>query len=182
MAVIISEWLPNPAGNDSGNEWIELQNVGSQGADISGWQIKNSSGHKFVAGSVGIPPGGFAIIKPKFAVKNSDETIFLYDASGRLIDESHFLGSAPEGNSFSRTGNTFFFTEPTPGAPNTNHLASVVAMNYDFNRPIGAYAGTTDFIGLMLGSATVVAALILFATKKNETLKNLFFPGNRETG
>jgi len=38
--VVLNELVPNPAGSDAGNEWVELYNKDSSSVDISGWQLE----------------------------------------------------------------------------------------------------------------------------------------------
>ena len=39
FTISISEFLPNPEGSDTGNEWIELYNSGAEELSLNGWQI-----------------------------------------------------------------------------------------------------------------------------------------------
>ena len=64
--VKINELYPNPAGTDSGNEWIELVNTGSETAVVDAWSLQwgtSSFGSdvSFPAGTE-IPPGGFLLV------------------------------------------------------------------------------------------------------------------------
>jgi hypothetical protein len=64
--VKINEMYPNPDGTDSGNEWIELVNTGSETAVIDAWMLQwgtSSFGSdvSFPAGTE-IPPGGFLLV------------------------------------------------------------------------------------------------------------------------
>ncbi|UCC56649.1 MAG: lamin tail domain-containing protein [Gammaproteobacteria bacterium] len=38
-AIVINEFLPDPSGTDSGNEWIELYNNGTSTVNIDSWAI-----------------------------------------------------------------------------------------------------------------------------------------------
>jgi hypothetical protein len=119
----ISEFLPNPAGKDADGEWIEFFNNGSEPANLKGWIVKDASEKTFkFAKETPVEPGGYFKLdysQSKISINNSGEKIFLYDASGKLADKAEYSGSAPEGNSLARRGDTFVFTEsPTPGSAN----------------------------------------------------------------
>jgi hypothetical protein len=42
--VFINEILPNPAGADETEEWLELKNSNNFDVDLSGWQIQDKAG------------------------------------------------------------------------------------------------------------------------------------------
>lgn len=52
IGVIISEILPNPAGTDTGNEYIELSNTTSQPIDLAGCSIKVGNTTKQLNGTI----------------------------------------------------------------------------------------------------------------------------------
>src|SRR5579862_4071856 len=100
--VFINEWLPNPAGADSKGEFVELFNNGNAPVNLTGWFLETANHKKVSTGGRTIPPNGYIVLKrtdAKFSLKNSDEHLALYDASGRLIDHSSFLGQAQSGQS-----------------------------------------------------------------------------------
>ena len=71
----------------------------------------------------------------KLALRNVNGGLSLYDPRGALVDRGNFLGSAPEGQSFSRaddgTGPAqhFFFENPTPGAANAAWRQEAIVIN-----------------------------------------------------
>lgn len=180
--VFINEWLPNPAGADSSGEWVELWNSGASAVDISRWQLKTKAGSKAVL-SGELDSGRYIVLprtKTKLVLKNSDESLSLYDSQGKLVAQSSFFGSAQEGKSFSRSsGGSFAWADPTPGAENKITLVpSATKSSYSLGANIsGAIAGK-DIVLLALGAALVFAAIAVFILKKNEDLSKLFFGGN----
>lgn len=42
--IIISEFLPDPEGNDEDHEWIELRNTSDHAVRLAGWQLDDSEG------------------------------------------------------------------------------------------------------------------------------------------
>ena len=74
--VVINEFLYDPAGTDTGHEWIELYNSGST-VDISGWMIKAGA-------SVSSSSSGFGGVSPRrMAVITSSERWSPWQAAQR---------------------------------------------------------------------------------------------------
>lgn len=184
--VLINEWLPSPTGNDAAGEWVELWNNGPAAAGLNGWNLITKGGAKTkLSGEIGA--GEYRVFwrkDTKLALKNTNEGLALYDNTGRLVDQSSFLGSAQEGKSFSRLrqgygghgAQNFVWGDPTPGAANKISLDMSVARNeYPLNQPLNRNLGGAEFLGLTIGTAAVLMALIIFVIKKNEDLSKLFF-------
>jgi hypothetical protein len=183
--ILISEWLPNPAGADAAGEWVELWNSGPAAASLSGWRLTSDS-QKFFVLDGSLAPGARLVVhrkESKIALRNSDGRLALYDASGHLADKASFTGSAPEGESANRAEAGMFFAAPTPGAANA---ATSVAMAHDNAYPPGvplngaAAASGLGFIGLLLGTAVALTAAVMFILKAHEDLSQLFFQGNAD--
>lgn len=125
-AVIINEFLPNPAGPDTGNEFIELKNTGSEDVDLSDWQLDDMEGgsapYAIVAGTT-LGAGGvkaFLRSETKIALNNTGDSVRLLDPAGVVRSSYVYSSSVPEGQSYNRTvdGSYVVSTAPTPGAEN----------------------------------------------------------------
>jgi len=120
--VIINEFLPNPIGKDTDGEFIELFNDSQNEINLTGWQLKDASGKSFILKNQKPGPAEYLVFDyktTKISLNNSDETLFLYDQKGVLVDKVGFAGSAPEGKSVIRKSNKFVFTDkPTPAKAN----------------------------------------------------------------
>ena len=189
--VLISEWLPNPKGSDTAGEWIELFNNGSERVSLAGWKIQTANGKSFRFGNISIGGSKYLVLprpQTKLAFKNSDEKVFLYDASGKLADQSAFLGTAPEGKSLARqrngstslTINNFFWAQPTPGAENKFATAIVQSATYPVGQPLNAPASGFAFWEMLIGSSALLSFAILFIVKKHESLSYILFGTNPE--
>jgi hypothetical protein len=176
--VFINELLPNPAGKDAGNEWIEFKNDGALPADLRGWLLTNARGMKATLTGT-VPPHGFLVIKQpqlKLTLRNSDEAITLYDSRGARMDSALFSGAAPEGKSLARNGSVFSFTDPTPGAE--NHFASIAAIpqvQYADGAAIDSSFGTAALIVGAIGIAVLLALAVLYCVRQSNGLSELFF-------
>jgi len=137
--VVITEIMYDLDGSDSGREWIEIFNSGSESIDISSWKLyENETNHKlkFFQGNETLSTGGYAIIADnpeKFLIDNSDfsgtifdssfsfkntgETIILRDADLTDVDTVAYnpeQGAKGDGNSLQKTNDGWIATIPTP--------------------------------------------------------------------
>jgi len=201
MSVIINEWLPNPVGDDAAGEWIELFNPDPPGGapqTLSGYRIENGAGKKYLFTSVAIDPQEYLLLPrtlTKLTLRNQDETLSLYNSAGATIDESHFVGTAPEGKSFGRVGAPngadasaaartaaaarSMFLAPTPGEPNqlsqTASAVSATAQNFSYGIPLNPSHPTADAIFGAIALGVGLSYAINTIIGRNEELSNLFF-------
>ncbi len=114
--ILISEILPNPIGRDTGKEWIELKNSGSEKCSLEGWyiddDIKGSSSYYFKKNSEIIPDGYFLIPswESKINLNNNEDKVRLFKKNDELMDEIYYE-NAKEDKSFSKIDNEFLWTE-----------------------------------------------------------------------
>jgi len=187
--VFINEWLPNPAGADTKGEFVELFNNGKSPVSLNGWKLVTKNGKQFLLSDYRIAGGGYLTLSraaTKLTLTNNDETLSLYGANGRLIDQSGFSGAAPSGQSFNRinygmdASQHFSFGNPTPGAANEVALQiHITTANYPLNIPINQTSiSGVRLIPLIIGVAVLMAGLIVYTIKQNEDLSQLFFQRN----
>lgn len=183
--IIINEWLPNPAGQDSRAEWIELYNNDSAAVSLSGWHLQTKNGKTFSLTGYEIQGQGYLLLPrstTKLTLRNSDEEIFLYNNKNELADHSQLFGTAPEGKSLSRVAygdnSRFNFTSPTPGEPNAAPALALIENHYPFHIPLNASFGAAESLGLILGSALFVTALAMYTLTHHDYLQELFFGGD----
>lgn len=184
--VFINEWLPNPVGNDAQGEWVELWNSGARLVSLDGWVLKTGGGSRAaLSGTIeGQAYKVFPRSKTKLVLRNTDETLALYDTKGNLIDTSHFFGSAPEGKSVSRmnyeegAAQPLLFSIPTPGAPNATATANLFQSRFapgtELTRPLHG----TEIFAMLLASALAITALTFFVVKRNDHLSHALFGGD----
>jgi cysteine-rich repeat protein len=124
--VVINEVKARPFGDDA-NDWLELINLESTPADISGWTFQDDNPenlYTFPAGTV-IPPGGFLVLDEgtdfTFGLGRTDAAV-LRDTAGDVVDETAWEDPQAEGGTWGRlpdgTGTFQTLTQPTRGAPN----------------------------------------------------------------
>ena len=125
QSVIISEFIPNPTGSDTENEWIELFNQSGQIANLTNWQLDDqedgSSPFVFPANSL-IAPKQFLVIRrpiSKISLNNDQDQVRLIYPDGSLATEVSYAGESKQGFSVAFDGLDYFWTKiPTPGSAN----------------------------------------------------------------
>jgi hypothetical protein len=126
----------------------------------------------------------------KLPLKNTDGKLFLYDAAGKLADQSAFEGSAPEGASFSRVsynnyGNSsiystiqqFVWSKPTAGAKNSAAAEiGISEIRYPTGIPLNTYRlSWIAILGFAVLAGIIFAAILWYAMKQDENISQLFF-------
>lgn len=139
----ITEIMYDLDGTDTGREWVEVYNNGSESADFSHWYFfSDNTKHSVAAqGSSSIPPSGYAVIAQdvsKFKIdwpnytglifdsswtglSNDGETIGLKDPDLNLVSSVSFtssMGAGGDGNSLQNISGSWVGALPTPGAQN----------------------------------------------------------------
>jgi len=124
-SVIISEFMPNPLGEDEENEWIELFNQSDQIANLTSWQLDDqedgSSPFIFPANSL-IAPHQFLVLRSpitKISLNNDTDQVRLIYPDGSLATEVSYAGENEQGFSVAFDNLDYFWTKiPTPGSAN----------------------------------------------------------------
>jgi hypothetical protein len=190
--VFINEWLPNPNGADAKGEFIELWNSGNAPINLSGWALSTDGKKKFKLPGF-IHANGYLVLprsETKLSLKNTDGKLFLYDAAEKLIDQSAFEGSAPEGESFDRisykmynsasvynTIQQFVWGKPTPGAKN-GAVAEIGVSDAAYPTGISLNVPCLNWLsvfGFAFAAGVIFAAVLWYALKKDENVSQLFF-------
>ncbi len=131
-SIIISEFMPDPEGTDTENEWIELYNQSNQIANLTNWQIDDqedgSSPFIFPSNSL-IGPEQFLVLRrsiTKIALNNDNDQVRLLYPDGSLATEVNYLAEKKQGFSVAFDGYDYFWTKIiTPGSANIISLADL---------------------------------------------------------
>ncbi len=142
--VYINEIDFNPAGTDTGYEWIELHNNSSESKSVEDWVLKEQGvNHKLnstTAAGYTIPPGGFGIIADNpskflekypgfpgvlldsaFSLSNTGELLELINGEGVSqfqIQYNPELGGNGDGSTLALLSSNWTKSNPTPGFKN----------------------------------------------------------------
>lgn len=143
-ALVISEVMSNPTGDDSGREWIELYNDTAEAVDLAllTVSIKGATAIPVtpVSGGTALPTGGYAIIgsvvssatkflldypaytgpllRSSMSLVNTGTTSIDIKLQGSTVNSLPGYTPAKEGFTVSLVGGTFILSSPTPGAEN----------------------------------------------------------------
>ncbi|MFA6388938.1 MAG: lamin tail domain-containing protein, partial [Patescibacteria group bacterium] len=122
-AVIINEILPNPSGDESQEEFIELYNTSSSTVDLTDWQLTDATDNGYtLAGSIGAKQ--YLVVyraESDIALNNSGDQVRLFHPNGNLTDNIEYVDSAKDDTGYALTtsGDWQWTTTPTPGKKNS---------------------------------------------------------------
>jgi len=162
--VEFTEVYYDPAGTDTGREWIEIHNMADNIADIGGLKLFEEGvnhGLKPVVGTTTLSAGQYAVIADdpakfmldwpgyvgtlfdsSFSLKNTGETLILRtkDVDEDLFAYDPIIGAAGDGNSLQKQVSvdgvmTWVAALPTPGAA-SRITTPVVPSNDAINTPV----------------------------------------------
>jgi hypothetical protein len=141
---VITEIMYDVEGTDTGREWIEIKNIGSEEIDLSAWKFyEANTNHKITAmGSSILSPGGFALLVDDPAKFKTDNPIF----SGLIFDSVFSLGN---------TGETVVLRDQNAADIDTVTYSSESGANGDGNSLQKTAAGTWVSAAPTLGEDTV---------------------------
>ncbi|MDI6903829.1 MAG: lamin tail domain-containing protein [Methanocellales archaeon] len=90
--VVINEFEQNPAGDDAGNEWVELYNPATINVDISGWTLSTTHGTTVtitIPQDTTIPAKGYWVYTHSTQwLDNENESIVLKDSADNEMDRT----------------------------------------------------------------------------------------------
>lgn len=122
--IFISEFLPNPTGSDTEDEFIELFNNEGTIIDLTGWQLDDEDGGSkpYIFKNEIIKPGQYLALyrkQTKLALNNDADTIQLIAPDHRIADLVTYEESS-EGVSYVLDENFIWLksSTPTPGEIN----------------------------------------------------------------
>lgn len=133
--VVINEVLPRPhydwegtGGVDSGDEYIELLNLGPGQVRLGGWSLDDvavGGSSAYVLPNVTLGPGGYAVFfrsRTRVTLNDRGDSIRLEAPDGRLIDKIVYLRGSAVNLAYGRlpdgSGRFTYCLWPTPGRPN----------------------------------------------------------------
>ncbi|MBE6518018.1 MAG: lamin tail domain-containing protein [Thermoplasmata archaeon] len=135
--ILINEYESNPAGDDSGKEWIELFNNSDKTIDLDGYSIVASSdfSKKKMTLSGTISPGEFLVLNSTFLMVNSQgkttkngEGLTLKDPDGNIVDRTGtHKDESDNGKTWQRTydaSGEWEFKEGTMGRSNGSYIST----------------------------------------------------------
>ena len=127
-AIVINELMPNPSGDETKNEWIELYNDSDEAVDLNGWHLKDLYGstHDFVIFNINgtiIGPHQFLLFyrsKTGITLNNDIDSVALVQPNGKILSQTFDFIQSKTDWSWARTagGQWAWTTVPTAGTEN----------------------------------------------------------------
>jgi hypothetical protein len=124
LPLMITELLPNAAGSDTGQEFIELYNPHDQELRLSQYQLWVGPAFEksFSLPDEVLAAGQYRVVtnaEIAFSLLNTSSRVKLTLLDGRVIDETPAYSEPKEGESWGVLNATWIYTDqPTPGSPN----------------------------------------------------------------
>ena len=133
--VVINEVLIRPhydweglGGVDTGDEFIELINLGPLPVNLRGWildDIEGAGSKPYTLPNKALPPGAYIVLfrsRTHIALNDSGDNVRLLAPNGRLVDQLSYLRVRAYNLSYGRlpdgSGHLTYGLWPTPGQPN----------------------------------------------------------------
>ncbi|MBI3626813.1 lamin tail domain-containing protein [Candidatus Uhrbacteria bacterium] len=150
--VIFNELLPNPAGPDDRDEFIELKNLGNTLVDLTFWKIKSSQGEFTFEPEKWRQPylsaGQIFLLKRtdlNLALGNKKESLKLLDAGGEMMDQVKYADAEEETGYMWDAANSHWrwSSSLTPGQENIYKpatrppVANIVVSGESLDEPVG---------------------------------------------
>ena len=121
----INELLPNPAGTDTGNEWIELKNASAKTLDVGGIKVKRQSGTTLVTVPTGtiLSAGEVFLATASGSMVNGGDTLELWTDTAKVDQVTY--DTAEDGLAWVRLGETegAWSAAGTPGEENPSDVS-----------------------------------------------------------
>lgn len=140
--IAVTEWLTNPSGTESQEEWIELYNFGASPVNLRDWRLRDADTDNAVISSTDLflAPDSYlilarnkasfeqlwlagcpssAVVEVSMVLANGADEIILENASGTVVWELAYANDETEGRATFYTENTYntraFGTKASPG-------------------------------------------------------------------
>ena len=90
--VCIAAAMVNPAGKDSGNEWISIQNLSDKTVNFHGWKLEDQQGRTLRLEEE-VESGGTIIVKPISPIRlnNTGGALTLFNEAGHMMHRVEYI-------------------------------------------------------------------------------------------
>ncbi|MEK7540094.1 MAG: lamin tail domain-containing protein [Patescibacteria group bacterium] len=115
----LNELLPNPEGDESTDEWIELLNEG-EGGTLLGWSVTDGKS-TYAFPDIAVEVGELLVVGVEdsgIGLNNTGDVVYVVGPDGEIVQGVEY-GDAPSGQSFARFDEAWEWTDQvTPGEVN----------------------------------------------------------------
>lgn len=178
FTIKINEFLPDPDGDDSVNEWIELYNYGGEALDLEGLTLMDNSGKKIFVSNINtnntiIQSKGYLVVRMNnFSGFLNNEGFEKIIIDG--VDEVSYSDSK-EGLSWSKINNEWKLSIPSPGIANkeVNFETILEIKSIDLGRDKKAKFGELIYVRLIVLRGDTSKKAVKVYIKGNETVSKI---------
>lgn len=128
--IFINEIFPNPTGDDSESEYIELYNSSTSTISLVGWKLGDDTLKRYTIQEKVIGPLSYAVFVRKVTDISLNNTggdiVKLFEPSGSLVDSVEYEETAIEEQTFARKEDGMFLWTTTKTLGTKNIFASEV--------------------------------------------------------
>jgi hypothetical protein len=120
------------AGATSGDGWLELINLATNGCNPAGCiaSVAGDPSREVLITNTWLPPGGLLLIGPSPALRPAvDEPVFLYASNKTAVLDGRVIKSAPRALTPAPDNRWLRPASATPGAPNSFALETAIVIN-----------------------------------------------------
>lgn len=130
---LITEFFPNPDGDEEEGEWIEVKNVSGHALPLCGWAIEDAAGKRYDLKKLRMPEGDAFVFGRKqtgITLNNDADAVRLiapdpYGGSGTVLQEVAF-DHAPAARTYALREDGVWLWTPLPTPGTANDFPSVV--------------------------------------------------------
>jgi len=140
----ITSLYPNTTGNDADEEFISIENTGTQNVNLKNWSLKDASGKTFkFETDFLLGPGLKTELKrsqTNIAMNNDADEISLFTPDNSLIDHVTY-SSAPNGEVYKWTNGVWswppkvLLNEPTTASPTSTNVVTIESITQSNPNP-----------------------------------------------
>ncbi len=132
--IVINEFLPNPEGEDTELEFIEIKSLDKRNINLFGYSVDDGDGGSapyLFTKEDSIAPGKILVLfrpKTKIALNNDKDSVQLFDPNKKSISEAAYDEKIIEGQSYNKNANGEWQWSDmiTPGKENTISIQEIL--------------------------------------------------------
>jgi hypothetical protein len=174
---ILNEFLPQP--ETGGKEWVEIKNIGSETADLSGWQIDDEEGKstpEVLATGTILAPNGFLVVTfSSSKLNDSTDSVRLLKPDDSVV-ESFTYANTEKGKSWAKDsrGSWFLTAAISPNAQNPDLPKPTIAQPANTTTKVSNTKPTPSIATISANSVNQLPNVLGAKDEKTPTVSSNF--------
>ncbi len=169
----VTKLYPNTSGDDSLEEFIQIQNTGTDAIDLNGWAIKDASNKTFTVTQNQLLAAGATLQLDRqttgIVLNNDAEDISLIAPDKSLIETISY-SNAPIGETYDRTQNSWHWSSTTTTVEQTAVPADPVGTVVTNTTPAATTSTTAVSATVKITPTTSISSITSAKTKPDTTV------------